>query len=167
MSAYGTKRQFAAAHRFGRYRGKADVRRSCAPTRRGADDPGCVKTHTSWRCRKCNSQGSDRAASAQHDLALIMRNHFAIFYAPSKRACFYTAKTRSGRRTSMVGDVDGRQLLRQGDRILVLDAHARRFRGVPHVIYPTSTDGIQLDVGELAALRLLHSTDHDTSPSLF
>jgi hypothetical protein len=39
----------------------------------------------------------------------------------------------------MVGDVDGRQLLRPGDRILVLDAHARRFRGVVHVISPTST----------------------------
>src|SRR5262249_16390078 len=63
-------------------------------------DPGCVKTHTSWRCRKCNSQGSDRAASAQHDLALITRNHFAIFYAPSKRACFYTAKTQGGHWTA-------------------------------------------------------------------
>jgi len=41
------------------------------------------------------------------------------------------------------------------------------FRGVVHVISPTSTDGIQLDVGELAALGLLHSTDHDTSTSLF
>src|SRR5262249_25798384 len=63
-------------------------------------DPGCVKTHTSSRCRKCNSQVSHRVASAQHDLALITRNHFEIFYASGERSRFHTAKTRSGPRSA-------------------------------------------------------------------
>jgi hypothetical protein len=50
-----------------------------------AYDPGCVKTHTSPKCRKYNSQVRNRAACVQHDLALIMRNLFEMFYARRER----------------------------------------------------------------------------------
>jgi hypothetical protein len=47
--------------------------------------PSCVKTHTSPKCRKYNSQVRDRVACVQHDLALIMRNLFEMFYARRER----------------------------------------------------------------------------------
>jgi hypothetical protein len=48
-------------------------------------DPGCVKTHTSAKCRKYNSPVWDRAVLAQYDLTLMMRNFFEIFYARNER----------------------------------------------------------------------------------
>jgi hypothetical protein len=42
-------------------------------------DPGCVKTHTSAKCRKYNSLIWHQAVCAQYDLTLPMRNRFAIF----------------------------------------------------------------------------------------
>ena len=62
-----------------------------------AFDPGCVKTHTSPKCRKYNSQVRDRVACVQHDLALTMRNLFEMFYARRERSRFDTAKTTEKR----------------------------------------------------------------------
>jgi len=50
-----------------------------------AIDPGCVKTHTSVKCKKYNSPTWDPAMLAQYDLTLMMRNFFEIFYARNER----------------------------------------------------------------------------------
>ena len=58
--------------------------------------PGCVKTHTTAKCGKYNSQTRHRAISAQHDLAFMMGNFFETFYARGGRRSFRTAWARSG-----------------------------------------------------------------------
>jgi hypothetical protein len=42
-------------------------------------DPGCVKTHTSAKCRKYNSLRQHRSVSAQNDLTLTGRNRSENF----------------------------------------------------------------------------------------
>src|SRR5262249_15111370 len=58
-------------------------------------DPGCVKTHTSAKCRKYNSPTGGRAVCAQHDLAFMMRNSQRCFYERGRLESFHTAKTRN------------------------------------------------------------------------
>jgi hypothetical protein len=59
-------------------------------------DPGCVKTHTSAKCEKCNSPMLRRAMCTQQDLTLAMRDSSEIFYARGRCLSFHTAKTLSG-----------------------------------------------------------------------
>ena len=63
-----------------------------------ANDPGCVKTHTSAKCGKYNSPTLYEAVGAQHDLTLRMRSSSEMFYARSGRSSFDTAKTLTGHR---------------------------------------------------------------------
>ena len=58
-----------------------------------AYDPGCVKTHTSAKCRKHNSLTRHRVVRAQYDLALRVRNCLRCFYARGRRWSFHTTKT--------------------------------------------------------------------------
>ena len=66
-----------------------------ARQRNDAMGPGCVKTHTTAKCGKYNSQTRHRAISAQHDLAFMMGNFFETFYARGGRRSFRTAWARS------------------------------------------------------------------------
>ena len=50
-----------------------------------ANDPGCVKTHTSEKCRKYNSPTRDDATHAQYDLTLKIRNCVELFYTRDDR----------------------------------------------------------------------------------
>jgi hypothetical protein len=50
-----------------------------------ANDPGCVKTPTSAKCRKYNSQVRHRAVCAYNDSALNTRSFFKVFCARRKR----------------------------------------------------------------------------------
>src|SRR5215831_17002345 len=61
-----------------------------------ANDPGCVKTHTSAKCEKWNSPMLHRALCTQQDLTLATRNSSEIFYARGRCLSFHTAKTQSG-----------------------------------------------------------------------
>jgi hypothetical protein len=67
------------------FRGAAEVRGRGGLGRFVANDPGCVKTHTSVKCKKYNSPTWDPAMLAQYDLTLMMRNFFEIFYARNER----------------------------------------------------------------------------------
>ena len=62
------------------------------------DDPGCVKTHTSAKCRKYNSPGRYHASRVQYDLTLRYAISSRSLYERSKSWSFYTAKTQSGHR---------------------------------------------------------------------
>src|SRR3974390_3350745 len=61
-----------------------------------AFDPGCVKTHTSARCRKYNSKTHGFHSGLQYDLACLLASHRKLFYALSGRWSFHTTKTLSG-----------------------------------------------------------------------
>src|SRR6266536_2901709 len=70
------------------------------PCRRNAEtaesDPGCVKTHTSAKCRKHNSPARHRTSRVQYDLTLsdaIVRRYFYVW---RDRWSFRTAKTHLG-----------------------------------------------------------------------
>ena len=63
-----------------------------------AFDPGCVKTHTSARCRKYNSKTHGFHSGLQYDLACLLASHRKLFYALSGRWSFHTTKTQNGRR---------------------------------------------------------------------
>src|SRR3974390_561698 len=58
-----------------------------------AFDPGCVKTHTSLRCRKYNSKTHGFHSGLQYDLACLLASHRKLFYALSGRWSFHTTKT--------------------------------------------------------------------------
>src|SRR5262249_30611478 len=60
------------------------------------NDPGCVKTHTSAKCRKSNSPTRYRAESAQDDLAPLCAISPRCFYVRGARWSFHTAKTHTG-----------------------------------------------------------------------
>src|SRR5262244_2843765 len=66
-----------------------------------ANDPGCVKTHTSAKCRKNNSPTRYRAESAQDDLAPLCAIPPRCFYVRGARWSFHTAKTQSGHRRGL------------------------------------------------------------------
>src|SRR6266540_3218117 len=60
------------------------------------NDPGCVKTHTSAKCRKHNSPARHRTSRVQYDLTLsdaIVRRYFYVW---RDRWSFRTAKTQLG-----------------------------------------------------------------------
>src|SRR6266511_18201 len=62
------------------------------------NDPGCVKTHTSAKCRKHNSPARHRTSRVQYDLTLsdaIVRRYFYVW---RDRWSFRTAKTQLGHR---------------------------------------------------------------------
>jgi hypothetical protein len=61
-------------------------------------DLGCVKTHTSPKCRKYGSLIRYRALGAQYDSALLMAIAPGSFHALGNCWSFHTAKTRSGHR---------------------------------------------------------------------
>src|SRR5215813_15640700 len=61
-----------------------------------AFEPGCVKTHTSAKCRKNNSPTRYRAESAQDDLAPLCAISPRCFYVRGARWSFHTAKTHTG-----------------------------------------------------------------------
>ena len=60
------------------------------------NDPGCVKTDTSEKCRKYNSPTRLRAARGQYDLTSAMRNLAEALLVRVALGSFHTAKTRSG-----------------------------------------------------------------------
>src|SRR5438445_2366519 len=67
---------------------------------------GCVKTHTSPKCRKYGSLIQYRSVSAQYDSALMIDNCAGIFYALGDCWSFHTAKTHCGSRAFWrAGDV--------------------------------------------------------------
>jgi hypothetical protein len=80
--------------------GKADIGRNRCLLWSAAFDPGCVKTHTSEKCRKNNSPTMHPTSRVQYDLTL--RNPIArrCFYVRGKRWSFHTAKTHSGPQSS-------------------------------------------------------------------
>src|SRR5262249_13260590 len=59
-------------------------------------DPGCVKTHTSAKCRKHNSPAKHRTSRVQYDLTLRDAIARKYFYVWSDRWSLHTAKTPSG-----------------------------------------------------------------------
>jgi hypothetical protein len=74
--------------------------RTLKPTSRMTEsDPGCVKTHTSAKCRKCNSPTQHRAAYAQHDLTPRCAISSRCFYVRDGCRSFHTAKTHTGHRS--------------------------------------------------------------------
>src|SRR6266436_4625079 len=71
--------------------------RSCSGHHRMAEfDPGCVKTHTSAKCRKNNSPATHRSSSVQYDLTLRYGITPRCFYVRGEHRSFHTTKTRSG-----------------------------------------------------------------------
>src|ERR1700732_4940214 len=61
-----------------------------------AFDLGCVKTHTSPKCRKYGSLIRYRALGAQYDSALLMAIAPGSFHALGNCWSFHTAKTHLG-----------------------------------------------------------------------
>jgi hypothetical protein len=61
-------------------------------------DPGCVKTHTSAKCRKHNSPARHRTSRVQYDLTLRDAIARRYFYVWRDRWSFRTAKTQSRHR---------------------------------------------------------------------
>src|SRR5260221_9028983 len=85
--------------------GKADIRRSRWLHRPDADDPACVKTRTSAKCRKHNSPTRHRTSRVQYVLTLRDAIARRYFYVWRDRWSFRTAKTRNGSRTSVATQV--------------------------------------------------------------
>jgi hypothetical protein len=67
-----------------------------APHQSDATDPGCVKTHTSAKCRKHNSPARHRTSRVQYDLTLRDAIDQRYFYVRRERWSFRTAKTHLG-----------------------------------------------------------------------
>jgi hypothetical protein len=67
-------------------------------TRMTEFDPGCVKTHTSAKCRKHNSPARHRTSRVQYDLTLRDAIARRYFYVWRDRWSFRTAKTHNGPR---------------------------------------------------------------------
>src|SRR5262249_30220768 len=61
------------------FRREADMTRRPLVHRQVTNDPGCVKTHTSAKCRKYNSPTRHRTSRAQHHFDSMMRNFFEMF----------------------------------------------------------------------------------------
>jgi hypothetical protein len=61
-----------------------------------ANDPGCVKTHTSAKCRKDNSPTRGRTPRVQYDLTLRYGITPRCFYVRGAYRSFHTTKTQSG-----------------------------------------------------------------------
>jgi hypothetical protein len=74
----------------------ATIRTSGRHRRRGESDPGCVKTHTSAKCRKNNSPATHRSLSVQYDLTLRYAITPRCFYVCGEYRSFHTAKTHLG-----------------------------------------------------------------------
>src|SRR6266550_3323661 len=73
--------------------GIADMPQMSRAPRCDAIDPGCVKTHTSVKCRKHNSPARHRSSRVQYDLTLrdaIARRYFYVWRNPWS---FRTTKT--------------------------------------------------------------------------
>jgi hypothetical protein len=64
-----------------------------------ANDPGCVKTHTSAKCRKYISLKRHRTSRAQYDLTLRFAIALRCFYLSGEHWSFHTAKTHCGQST--------------------------------------------------------------------
>jgi hypothetical protein len=60
------------------------------------NDPGCVKTHTSAKCRKNNSPTRHRTPRVRYDLTLRYAIAPRCFYVSGEHWSFHTTKTRSG-----------------------------------------------------------------------
>src|SRR5262245_15182132 len=73
---------------------EADIQGRRASTALVANDPGCVKTHTSAKCRKHNSPARHRTWRVQYDLTLRDAIARRYFYAWRDRWSFRTAKTQ-------------------------------------------------------------------------
>jgi hypothetical protein len=76
-------------------------------------DPGCVKTHTSAKCRKHNSPAMHRTSRVQYDLTprdAIARRYF---YVCCERWSFRTAKTHLGH-SAIQSCCNTQQRLRRG-----------------------------------------------------
>src|SRR5262245_4521591 len=80
-----------------------------------APDPGCVKTHTSAKCRKNNSPTRHRTPRVQYDLTLRYAIASRSFCARSKGWSFYTAKTQSGHERAAFAAMHGPDLLYSHD----------------------------------------------------
>src|SRR5947209_1514404 len=74
---------------------EADMAPGSQAGRFDATDPGCVKTHTSAKCRKNSSPTSHRISRVQYGLTLTNAIALRYFYVWRKAWSFYTAKTRS------------------------------------------------------------------------
>src|SRR5262245_9651238 len=79
-----------------RFGGEADMNRQARLVGSVENDPGCVKTHTSAKCRKNNSPGRHHASRVQYDLILRYAIPSRSFYARGESWSFYTAKTHLG-----------------------------------------------------------------------
>src|SRR5262245_25370199 len=77
---------------------EADTRTVDRSNQSDVNDPACVKTHTSAKCRKHNSPARHRTSRVQYDLTLrdaIARRYFFVW---RDRWSFRTAKTQTGHR---------------------------------------------------------------------
>src|SRR3989449_7452738 len=92
MSAHGT----LGRREMSELSPKTDPKQTLSRHRRTAEcDPGCVKTHTSAKCRKHNSPARHRTSHVQYDLTprdAIARRYFYVW---RDRWSFRTAKTHS------------------------------------------------------------------------
>src|SRR5258708_10200667 len=68
-----------------------------------AFDPGCVKNHTSAKCRKHNSPARHRTSRVQYDLTLRDAIARRYFYVWRDRWSFRTAKPESGQVADRLG----------------------------------------------------------------
>src|SRR5262245_61340974 len=68
-----------------------------------ANDRPCVKTHTSAKCRKHNSQARHRTSRVQYDLTLRDAIARRYFYVWRDRWSFRTAKTHQRHRATSIG----------------------------------------------------------------
>src|SRR5215468_3621457 len=70
--------------------------RTCRDGGNDVNDPGCVKTHTSAKCRKHNSPARRPTSRVQYDLTLRDAIAQRYFYVWRERRSFRTAKTHPG-----------------------------------------------------------------------
>src|SRR5215831_9429892 len=99
-------------------------RTSSRHRRRADSDPGCVKTHTSAKCRKHNSPARHPTSRVQYDLTLRDAIAQRYFYVWRERRSFRTAKTQSGHEPfGRNGNDPGRTLMEiKGKTVLVTGA---------------------------------------------
>src|SRR5262249_17710731 len=76
-----------------------------------AFDPGCVKTHTSAKCRKNNSSRKHHTSRRQGDLTLRCAIASRCFYVYGECWSFHTAKTQSGHERVAFAAMHGPTLL--------------------------------------------------------
>src|SRR5262249_22085382 len=91
--------------------GKADITDSARQGLLSANDPGCVKTHTSAKCRKNNSSRRHHTSRRQGDLTLRRAIASRCFYVYGECWSFHTAKTQSGQERAAFAAMHGPDLL--------------------------------------------------------